>query len=140
MGQPSRKERRNNIRARELRLQKLELRQQAVQMAHEWKGLNDRLQSTMVALLTVLAQKGGEIEVTKGTLDQVLENLPRLGWKTEPKPGEEEVLRVLLHEAPEEIVGPTQVPTPDNERGAESGERQDNEGNTIGLINGGVYD
>src|SRR6266851_375434 len=101
MGQPSRKERRNNIRARELGLQRRELRAQALAMAEEWKGLNDRLQQTMVALLGVLAQKGGEVEVTKGTLDQVIEKLSRLGWKTEPKPGDEHTVRVMLTEQEE---------------------------------------
>lgn len=36
-------------------------------------------------LLGVIAQQGGNIEVTKGTLDQVRANLQTLSWKVEPK-------------------------------------------------------
>ena len=38
-------------------------------------------------LVSVLAQSGGEVEVTKGTLDQVRENLRDLGFSTADKDG-----------------------------------------------------
>lgn len=100
MAQPSRKEKRVRNAYREVNLQRRELRQQALAMASEWKGLNDRFQSTIVALLSILAQKGGDVVVTQGTIDQVVANLPRLGWKTEPVAGEEGSFTIMMTEQP----------------------------------------
>lgn len=44
----------------------------------------DRGQFAKVVLLAVLAQKGGEVEVTQGTMQQVTDNLATLSWVTQP--------------------------------------------------------
>jgi hypothetical protein len=49
-----------------------------------------------VTLLTVLAQKGGEVVVTKGIIDQINSNLPTLGYEVKPNEGGTEfVIRML---------------------------------------------
>jgi hypothetical protein len=53
-------------------------------------------QKTFVVLLTVLAQSGGEVTITKGTSDQVVADLARLTWAIEPgKEANEYVVRVV---------------------------------------------
>jgi hypothetical protein len=53
-------------------------------------------QKTFVVLLTVLAQNGGEVTITKGTSDQVVADLARLTWAIEPgKEANEYVVRVV---------------------------------------------
>jgi hypothetical protein len=40
--------------------------------------------SAFATLMAVLAQKGGEVVVTRGTMEQVLDNLPNLSYAVEP--------------------------------------------------------
>lgn len=54
-------------------------------------------------LLAVLAQSGGEIAVTQGTLDQVAANYDQLGFSIEPR--KEGEFAVLLTEAVQETPG-----------------------------------
>lgn len=42
--------------------------------------------NAFLVLLTVLAQKGGEVTITQGTIDQVSENFRRLGFSVQPSP------------------------------------------------------
>jgi hypothetical protein len=51
-------------------------------------------------LMTVLAQKGGEIVVTKGTIEQVEKSLPRLSFEI-VKNGEAGEFTLRMVEAPE---------------------------------------
>jgi len=67
-----------------------ELRRRATQVVLEHEALQAQGAKTFAILLTVLAQKGGEVTVTKGTIDQVGANLARLSYQivTSEVPGE----------------------------------------------------
>lgn len=67
-------------------------------------------------LLAVLAQKGGEVVITQGTIDQVTANYADLGFRVEKgdQPNEYKVLLVEGPEKPQETPGTT-----DAEEGAE---------------------
>lgn len=56
-----------------------------------------------ITLLTVLAQKGGEVVVTKGTIDQVNATLPSLSYEVKPvdEKGNEFIIRMLEGSGPE---------------------------------------
>ena len=73
----------------------------AAQMATQW-------QKTFTVLLTVLAQQGGEITVTKGTMDQVAGELMGLTYAAEKGKVENEyVVRVIT-----KVVGPVVATVP----------------------------
>lgn len=57
---------------------------------------------TMIALLGILAQGGGEVRVTMGTIQQVEENLRGLGWKVTPSQTDrnEVIMTLVTVEAP----------------------------------------
>ena len=52
--------------------------------------------ASKVILLGILGQHGGELEVTKGTLQQLLESKTPMDWTTEDKPGDPLTLIVRL--------------------------------------------
>jgi hypothetical protein len=69
------------------------------------QGLQQQLQmaqaesyAVRVGLYTILAQKGGEVEVTIGTMKQVLENMRNLSINQEPKKDDEQTLIIRLVE------------------------------------------
>lgn len=58
-------------------------------------------QQAFAILMAVLGQSGGEVTVTKGTIDQVGVNLPRLGYVVVPGKVENEVIvRMTEQEVP----------------------------------------
>lgn len=55
-------------------------------------------------LLAVLAQKGGEVVITQGTLDQVSQNYERLAWVVEKgKTPNEFIVKLIEAQAPETV-------------------------------------
>jgi hypothetical protein len=65
--------------------------------------------NTQLTLLMVLAQSGGEKVVTKGTMQQTLEQLNRLGWQSFPGENENEFVVRLLTKPEEEPRDPQDV-------------------------------
>src|SRR5258707_603370 len=62
--------------------------------------------------LAVLAQSGGEVTVTKGTLEQVGQNLVRLGYTVVPGKDENEfVVRMLEGESGPDVATVPETPT-----------------------------
>lgn len=57
--------------------------------------------SAVLLLLAILAQKGGDIEITTGTLDQVKANIANLGWNVRPNPNDKTACLVSLTEGKE---------------------------------------
>ncbi len=58
-------------------------------------------QQSFALLMAVLSQSGGEVTITKGTIDQVGENLPRLGYALVKGAAENEVIvRIVEQETP----------------------------------------
>lgn len=80
---------------------KRKLRRHANQMLRAARGSRKDALKYFSLLMTVLAQKGGEIVITKGTIQQVERTLPRLSFEiVKAKDGIEEfTLRMV--EAPE---------------------------------------
>lgn len=69
-------------------------------------------QSIIVTLLAVLAQKGGEITITKGTINQVIENIKSLGFSTTPGATDGEY--VVRMTTKEDADAHTAIPTPED--------------------------
>ena len=98
MAQRSKKERKLSLRARELSVRERELKLQAAEMYKEFQRLQYQLRQTTITLLAVLGQKGGEVEITKGTIQQVEEGLQTMGFGINPKEGDEQTFVVRLLE------------------------------------------
>lgn len=86
MAQDSKNKRRLRRLKRQISLHERILLQQAriEQLERGLRQSVDGGQFAKVVLLAVLAQKGGEVEVTQGTMQQVTENLATLSWVTQP--------------------------------------------------------
>lgn len=58
---------------------------------------------TQTMLLAVLAQRGGSVTITAGTLQQVLPKLSRIGWESAPVEGTEGEweIRIVEQDTPE---------------------------------------
>lgn len=69
--------------SRNLRKQRRQKRQLSI-MAHAATHQHSELLKTQMMLLAVLAQKGGEVIVTTGTMQQVLKNYRGMGWTLVP--------------------------------------------------------
>ncbi len=66
------------------------------------KSAVEQMQKTSMLLCAVLAQAGGSIVVTTGTLTQVVQTAPNLGFKmTETTPGKEFTIMLLEKDAEE---------------------------------------
>jgi hypothetical protein len=72
-------------------------------------------QQAYATLLAVLAQKGGEVTVTKGTIDQVTENYKRLGFVVENSKEHDNEFIVRLTEAPDPEAYVPEAPLEDSE-------------------------
>lgn len=105
--------------SRNLRKQRRQKRQLSI-MAHAATHQHSELLKTQMMLLAVLAQKGGEVIVTTGTMQQVLENYRGMGWTLVPgaQPNERivrmtEDARVTYNPDSEEEPAPADGPVPD---------------------------
>jgi len=68
-------------------------------LRRQLQGVTGEAQKAYVTLLAVLAQKGGEVTITKGTIQQVMENVSHLGYSASPIEGSETdvVVRLVVH-------------------------------------------
>jgi len=71
-------------------------------------------------LCTILAQKGGDVEVTQGTFQQVLQNVQNLGFKTEQSKTDPNAMRVILTEGPQQQTQPEVSATSDTSEQGDS--------------------
>ena len=82
--------------------------------------LQEQFQKTHFTLLGVLAQSGGEVTVTKGTLQQVLDRLKFLNWQTiAGKEENEYVVRVIEAPEPAETVKDYSITRMEEQNGKE---------------------
>ena len=100
MAQLNKAKRRLARQKRELSLyrQREALRSENDAMRGWLKQTGAKAQYSTLTLMAILAQKGGEIEITKGTYQQVIENAQRLSWAIEPRDEAENTLIVRLVE------------------------------------------
>lgn len=72
------------------------------QTRKQLRAMNRAYFNAMSTLLMVLAQKGGEVTVTQGTMQQTIQNLQRLSWRADPSPTDvnEFVVRLIEEEQP----------------------------------------
>jgi len=89
---------------------KRHLRRHANQMLRAAKGSRKDALKYFSLLMTVLAQKGGEIVVTKGTIEQVEAKLTRLSFEIVKDKYVPEEFTIRLVEAPE----PATIADPEN--------------------------
>ena len=59
---------------------------------------NQAAVSARILLMALLAQHGGQLEVTRGTLEQARANFPRLGWVMQQKGNDQQTYVVMLTE------------------------------------------
>lgn len=91
---------------------KARLKRTVTQLQRAFQQLNAQFGQTQTMLLAVLAQHGGDITVTAGTIQQILPKLSVLGWQTVASaetPGEF-VVR-LVDNTPETAEEPTAADT-----------------------------
>ena len=62
------------------------------------KQANSGAAAARVLVMGLLAQAGGKLEVTAGTLQQAHQNAPNLGWTVKPKEGDDQTYVVTLVE------------------------------------------
>ena len=65
------------------------------------KQANSGAAAARVLVMGLLAQAGGKLEVTAGTLQQAQQNAPNLGWTVKPKEGDDQTYVVTLVEGQE---------------------------------------
>ena len=68
--------------------------------------------SAAATLLSVLAQSGGEVTVTRGTMEQVSQNLQSLSWKTIQGEKPNEFIVRMESAAEPHVTEPPDAPTP----------------------------
>lgn len=69
------------------------------------KQLQQAYYNTQLTLLMVLAQNGGEIAVTQGTMQQVIPNIKNITWQNFPGANDKEfIVRLLVQELSSEAV------------------------------------
>lgn len=102
MAQTSKRKQQLRRLKRQLSLHERILRQQNQidRLAGMVRQTQDGAQQARVLLLAALAQKGGEIEVTAGTMQQVVENLAQLNFKTVPNEKDPGAFYLRLVEGP----------------------------------------
>lgn len=105
MAQDSKKQRRLRRQRRQISLfgMNLTLGKRLTQMEQTLKLFAQQEGQTRMLLLGLLAQHGGELKLTKGTLDSVVQNIKGLNWETSPNPADanELVVRLVETEAAE---------------------------------------
>lgn len=78
-------------------------------MGREYRKLQAAHFNTHLTLLMVLAQSGGELTVTQGTMQQTVEQIKTLNWQSGPGVTPNEfVVRLVVNEAVP-TTGPTSI-------------------------------
>lgn len=82
-------------------------RKEARTLNEQVTTLNGAYWQAHSTLLMILQQRGGQVTVTQGTIQQVLTNLRDLTWKSGPNPDAEgEVIITLMDNSAEAVVDP----------------------------------
>lgn len=68
--------------------------------------------NTHLTLLMILAQRGGEVVVTQGTMQQTIQGIQGLNWQTFPGDNPNEFVVRLLVKEPGDSVEPSDAPEP----------------------------
>src|SRR5438270_11569801 len=118
MAQDSKRKKRERRERRQRTIQRLfPILQRNVELERQNRGIRELAQHTqqqhgmaVITLLTVLAQKGGEIEVTKGTLQQVQDDLSKLTFSVDQSETDTNVLIVRMKTVEQPTEAPTEEP------------------------------
>lgn len=74
------------------------------QLKHALQQSQQEVYQTRLMLYAVLAQLGSRLEVTQGTIEQIVQNMQRLSTTSVKKDGDERTLVLSLVEKPEQVV------------------------------------
>lgn len=78
-------------------------------LKRQLRGLSAEANKAYLALITILAQKGGEITVTRGTMQQAANDLLTLGFSVGPGVDEQElIIRLVTNSAVGEAAPPVE--------------------------------
>ena len=71
-------------------------------LKRQLRGLSQEAHKSYVFLMAILAQHGGEVTITKGTLVQSQENVTKLGYQVAPDPADDTnlIVRLVVLEQP----------------------------------------